>query len=375
MKIRAAVVEEKGHEYKIMNVSLADPQGTDILVRIVAAGLCRSDYGERNGNSLSFPNVLGHEGSGIVEKVGDGVKSVKPGDHVILSYGYCQSCKGCAEGHPSSCDHWMDINNSGKNARGEYVLHKEDGTPLNNFFNQSSFATYSLVDESNAVRVDKDIDLRLLGPLGCGLGTGSGAVLSVLKPKAGESIAVFGTGAVGFAALMSAKIVGCSTIIAIDINEERLRNAKELGATHIINSSKNSDSVAEDIRDITGGVGVNYAIDTSGFVPIMKQAMSCVTSGGTFVPLAVTKQNFEVNTFFELVFGNKKIVGCLIGDTIPKLHLNNLIDFYRKGQFPFDRFVQYYDFDDIIQAEKDSVSGKVLKSVIVMDPTYLPPQA
>ncbi|MBO0475514.1 NAD(P)-dependent alcohol dehydrogenase [Vagococcus sp. DIV0080] len=374
MKIKAAVVSQEGKEYDIQTVNLAEPKESDVLVRIVASGICRSDYAERNGNSVPFPNVLGHEGAGIVEKVGPNVKDLQPGDHVLLSYGYCEECKKCHEGHPSSCYSWLNINNSGVNTRGEHVFTDEGGNSINNFFNQSSFATHSLVDQSNIVKVSKDVDLRLLGPLGCGLGTGSGAVLEVLRPKAGESIAVFGTGAVGFAALMAAKIVGCKTIIALDINEERLSIAKDLGATHVINSGVNPETVVDQVMAITNGVGVDYAIDTSGVMPVMKQALAIVGNGGTFVPLAVTKKDFEVNTFFDLVFGNKKIVGCLIGDTIPKYHLPRLIDFYLQGQFPFDQFIKFYDFEEINEAEADLISGKTLKSVLVMDKTYQPPK-
>lgn len=373
MKIKAAVVQEVGQPYEIQTVDLIEPSETDVLIRIVASGICRSDFGERNGNTVAFPNVLGHEGSGIVEKVGPGVTAVEPGDHVILSYGYCQDCQRCSEGHPSSCVKWFQINNTGMNPRGEYVFKQADGTNINSFFNQSSFATHSLVDETNVVKVSKDIDLRLLGPLGCGLGTGSGAVLEVLKPKVGQSIAIFGTGAVGFAALMAAKASGCSTIIALDINEERLAIAEKLGATHVINSKVDSENIVEKIREITNGLGCNFTIDTSGYQPIMRQALESVSNSGTFIPLAVTQQAFEVNTFFDLVFGNKKIIGCLIGDAIQKYHLPRLVKMYQDGLFPFDQFVKFYPFAEINQAEADSVSGKVLKSVLIMDETYVAP--
>lgn len=207
---------------------------------------------------------------------------------------------------------------SRKNPRGEFILHTEDGTEVNNFFNQSSFSTYSLTEESNVVKVDKDVDLRLLGPLGCGLGTGSGAVLSVLQPKVGEGIAVFGTGAVGFSAVMAAKIAGCYPIVAIDINDQRLEKAKELGASHIFNS-KEEDPEAF-IKKLTDGRGLDYVIDSTGVGPVMTKALHSVSNSGTFVPLAVTQKNFEVNTFFDLVFGNKKVRGVLIGDTIAKYH-------------------------------------------------------
>lgn len=371
MKVKAAVVKEKGAPYEISEIELAEVGQTDVLVKIVASGLCRSDYGERNGNSIEFPNVLGHEGSGIVERVGEAVTSVESGDHVILSYAYCGECRHCTDGHPSSCEKWFTVNNIGKNPRGEYVLHTDEGEAVNNFFNQSSFATYSLTDESNIVKVSKEIDLRLLGPLGCGLGTGSGAVLRVLNPSVGEGIAIFGTGAVGFAAVMAAKIAGCYPIVAIDINDQRLEKAQELGASHILNSSQANPQ--DFIMELTEGKGLDYVIDSTGVPPVMTQALHSLANSGTFVPLAVTKKEFEVNTFFDLVFGNKKVRGVLIGDTIAKYHLPNLIDFYQRGEFPFDQFVKYYDFEDINQAEADSLSGEVIKAVVVMDKAYQPP--
>jgi len=374
MKVQAAVVNKVGDDYVIKDVELKDVGPNDVLVKIVATGICRSDFAERNGNSVPFPNVLGHEGSGIVEAVGDNVSSVEVGDHVIMTYGYCGHCLKCEEGDPTSCSSFLKINASGVNTEGEYVIHDEDGHEINNFFNQSSFATYSLVDESNLVKVPKSIDLRILGPLGCGLATGSGTVMNTLKPEPGSSIAIFGTGAVGFAALMAAKIMGSTTIIALDINDERLKLASELGATHTINSGEHSDTVVEEIREITNGLGVDYAIDTSGFQPIMHQALEAVASGGKFAPIAVTKKPFEVNTFFDLVFGNKSIVGALIGQGLPKAHLTRLIEFYQQGQFPFDRFIKFYDFDQISEAEKDLVEGRTMKPVLVVDKSYQPPK-
>lgn len=350
MKIKAALVKEKGAPYEITELELAEVGSKDVLVKIVASGLCRSDYGERNGNSINFPNVLGHEGAGIVEKVGNAVTSVEPGDHVILSYAYCGECKHCVEGHPSSCEKWFTVNNLGKNPRGEFILHTEDGTEVNNFFNQSSFSTYSLTEESNVVKVDKEVDLRLLGPLGCGLGTG----------------------AVGFSAVMAAKIAGCYPIVAIDINDQRLEKAKELGASHIFNSKE--DDPEKFIKVLTDGRGLDYVIDSTGVGPVMTKALHSVSNSGTFVPLAVTQKNFEVNTFFDLVFGNKKVRGVLIGDTIAKYHLPNLIEFYKRGEFPFDQFIKYYDFENINQAEADSISGEVIKAVVVMDKDYQPPK-
>ena len=371
MEIRAAVVEEHGSKYKIENVKLNKPKGNDVLVKIVASGICGSDFAVRSSETVSAPKILGHEGSGIVEEVGEFVTSVKVGDHVVLSYSYCEECEACETGHPASCEKMKAMNYGGKNTRGETVVHKEDNSGVSNFFNQSSFATYSLVDETNIIKVSKDVDLRMMGPLTCGLATGSGAIFNVLKPDAGSTIAVFGAGTVGYAAIMGAKIAGCSKIIAIDIHDSRLEMAKELGATHTINSKKVED-VLGTISEMTDNKNVDYTIDTTGVVPVIKQAITALKLGGTLVPLAITTKPIELNTFRELSNNNKKIVGVLMGDTIPKYHIPKLIDFYQNGQFPFDKLIKFYDFDDINEAETDAMTGKVYKSVLVMDKTYKP---
>ena len=375
MKIKAAVVKSAGSDYAFETLELQELAKTDVLVKMVASGICRSDHTERLGNLTPFPLVLGHEGAGIVEKIGPDVTDLAVGDHVIITYANCGKCIRCNEGHPSSCFQWSSLNLGGVNFRGEHVFKNEQGEDINNFYIQSSFATYSLADESNLVKVPKEIDLRILGPLGCGLGTGSGSVMNVLQPKAGSSIVVIGTGAVGFGALMAAKIVGCTTIIAVDINEERLKLAKELGATQIFNSQTQRETLVSEIMALTNGIGVDYVVDTSGYNPIMKQALEFLTHGGTFVPLAVSKTDFSLNTFVDLVIGNKKMEGALIGNTIPKHHLLRLINYYQQGQFPFDKFIKFYDFDEIITAEADLISGRTLKSVLVIDKTYQPPKA
>lgn len=374
MKIKAAVVEEPGKDYEIQHVTLQEPTGKDILVKIVATGICGSDFNVRQGSAVPTPNVLGHEGAGIVEAIGDQVTEVEVGDHVVLSYSYCQKCEACNNGHPSSCDSMKIFNYSGRNTRGEWVIKHEDGRDVASFFNQGSFATHSLVDESNVIKVSKENDLRIMGPLTCGLTTGSGAIFNVLKPDAGSSVLVFGAGAVGYAAIMAAKIVGCYPIIAVDINDSRLDMATELGATHTINGNTHKDNVIDMIKEINGGRGVNYSIDTTGVPPVIKQAIEALQVGGSMVPLAMTNKQIELNTFRELSNDNKKIVGVLMGDTIPKYHIPKLISYYEKGQFPFDKLVKFYEFEDINQAETDAMTGKVFKSVLVIDKEYQAPK-
>lgn len=249
MEITAAITHGKGESFKLEKVTLDSPKANEVKIKIVASGTCHTDMVARDQEyPVPLPAVLGHEGSGIVEEVGEGVTTVAPGDHVVLSYSSCGHCKSCLSGQPFACEYMFEYNFTGVMGDQTHRLHHHD-QHLSTFFGQSSFATYAVANERNVVKVDKDVDLSLLGPLGCGIQTGSGAVLNTLKPEGGSSIAIFGSGAVGLSALMAAKAIGCTTIIAVDIHDHRLELAKELGATHTINA-KNDDPVKK-ITEIT----------------------------------------------------------------------------------------------------------------------------
>jgi aryl-alcohol dehydrogenase len=372
MKIEAAVLNEMEADYEIQEVNLSDEiKDNEVLVKIVASGLCKSDLTMKNTEGIGFPNVLGHEGAGIVQEIGKNVKEVEPGDHVILSYTYCGECESCQTGHPSACTYWNDYNKhpEGKTINREKKMEDEAGNTLRTYFNQSSFATYSLTDESNMIKIDKDLDLRLMGPLACGFTTGSGTVFSSLDAKPGESIAVFGTGAVGFSAIMAAKISGCYPIVAIDINEERLETAKEMGATHTFNNSEEDPEAF--LEELTAGEGLNHTIDTTGVPEVLKAAIHSLKTNGSFVPLAVGGE-IEIDTYNEFTNGNKKLIGSLMGDVVPKFNVQNLIQFYRNGDFPFDQLIEFFDFEEINEAEAASTSGNVVKPVVIMDKEYQP---
>ena len=268
MKIKAAVVKEVGAPFEIKDdVELHDVGPTDLQIHMVASGICHSDEAIRRGDaSLGYPVILGHEGAGIVEKVGSEVKNFKPGDHVILSFYSDGTCDNCLKGVPTQCRSYAKYNLSGVRADGDDHF-TENGKHVSDMFNQSSFTTTTVVDQRNAVKVDSKLDLRKLGPLGCGYVTGSGTVFNTLKPKPGDTIAVFGTGAVGLAAMMAGRISGCIKVIAVDIVPERLELAKELGATHAINS-KEEDPV-EKIKELTGGYGVDWTVDTTGLSSVI----------------------------------------------------------------------------------------------------------
>ncbi|MDS9472587.1 NAD(P)-dependent alcohol dehydrogenase [Sporosarcina pasteurii] len=369
MKTLAAVINGINEEYEFEQLTLGELQPDEVVVRIVATGICHSDEALRIGDApFPMPVVLGHEGAGIIEKIGSAVKDFNVGDQVVMAYNYCGMCPSCRTGHPSSCNNWAPLNMGGGRPDGSYTFFKEDGTPVSNFFSQSSFATHTITNVNNLIKVDAEEDLRLIGPLGCGLLTGFGTVVNGLKAKSGSSIAVFGTGAVGLGALMTANIVGCSTIIAIDIHDSRLETAKELGATHTINS--NTENLAERIAEITDELGVDYSIDTTGLPAVMKASIKVLGIGGISAPVAVTPHSVEFNTFLDLVLANRKLAGVLMGDVVPQLAIPELIKFHKEGKFPFERLLKFYKFSEINQAVADSNSGETIKPILIVDEEY-----
>lgn len=371
MKIKAAVVPEVGAQFEIRdNIDLHEVGPTDLQIHMVASGICHSDEAIRKGDaSLGYPVILGHEGAGIVEKVGSEVKNFEVGDHVILSFYSDGTCNNCLKGMPTKCRSYAQYNLSGVRADGEDHF-QENGQHISDMFNQSSFTTTTVVDQRNAVKIDKSFDLRKVGPLGCGYVTGSGTVLNTLKPKPGDTIAVFGTGAVGLAAMMAGRISGCIKVIAIDIVPERLELAKELGATHTINS-KQEDAVAK-IKELTGGYGVDWTVDTTGLPAVIKNAIAALAQGGTCAAIAVTPHLIELSTWNDLCVDDKKVVGVNMGDSIPQIDIPRLLEFYKLGWFDFDKTEKFYDFEEINQANADSVSGKTIKPVLIIDKDYRP---
>lgn len=371
MKISAAVVNKKGDPFAIKdNIELHKVGPTDLQIHMVASGICHSDEAIRKGDaSVGYPAILGHEGSGIVEKIGTEVKGFNIGDHVVLSFYADGTCDNCLKGIPTQCRNYADYNLSGVRADGDYQF-QEKKSNISNMFNQSSFTTTTVVDQRNAVKVDKDLDLRKLGPLGCGYVTGSGTVFNTLQPKPGDTIAVFGTGAVGLASMMAGKISGCTKVIAVDIVPERLNLAKDLGATHVINSNE-VDPVYK-IKELTNGYGVDWTVDTTGIPAVIKNSVSSLAQGGTCAAIAVTSHLIELSTWNDLCVDDKKIVGVNMGDSIPQIDIPRLIEFYKQGQFNFDKTEKFYAFSDINKANHDSVCGKTIKPVLIIDSDYKP---
>ncbi len=363
MDIQAAILREPGGEFAIEPATLDTPQAGEVLVKVLAAGVCHTDIGVQH--IMPMPVVLGHEGSGVVEAVGPGVTKVAPGDRVVMTFGSCGRCPSCAEGAPSHCHDMRTLQFSGGRADGSPTM-RQQGEKVNAaFFQQSSFATYALATERNVVKVTHDdVPLELLGPLGCGIQTGAGAVLNTIKARAGRSIAVMGAGSVGLSGLMAAHLIGCTTIVAVDINKDRLALAQDLGATHILDAGEGD--VAVRIRDITKG-GAHYVLETAGTVQSFTNAIACLTMRGVCGIVTVPNHGgaFEFSAR-ELLTGGRTIVGVLEGSSVPDVFIPQLIDFYAQGRFPMDRLATYYPFDQINQAVADSISGKTIKPILKM---------
>ena len=363
MLVKAAVIREKGVPFKFEEVEIRQPKGTEVLVKIAGCGVCHTDEVARMQQiPVPLPAVLGHEGSGIVEAVGENVSDLKPGDHVVLTFGSWRECEFCLSGKPFTCNVMNEINFGGVMKNGSQPLSK-DNVAISSFFEQSSFATYAIADSSNAVKVDKDVDLALLGPLGCGIQTGAGTVLNCLKPEFGATIVVFGCGGVGLSAIMAAKIIGCSKIIAVDIKDEKLNLALELGATHAINSMEYED-VAGEIKAITGG-GANYAVETTGNGSVINTSLYCLKCMGTSAIVGVTGE-VTIDIHNALMAEGKKMIGVIEGHSNPKLFIPKLVEYYKAGLFPFDRLIEFYNFEEINEAFEISKKGTVVKPVLKM---------
>ncbi|MFD2706525.1 NAD(P)-dependent alcohol dehydrogenase [Salibacterium lacus] len=363
MKMKAAVTPAESAPFEIEEVELQEPQTNEVLIKVVASGVCHTDAVARDQEAPTpLPAVLGHEGSGIIEKVGPGVKSVEEGDHVVLSYVSCGQCENCLQGNIAYCERMTPLNFGGKMLDGSQRLSK-DGEHLSSFFGQSSFGMYAVANERNVVKVDKDIDLAVLGPLGCGIQTGSGTVLNKLKPQFGETIAVYGCGAVGLSAIMGARLTGVSKIMAVDVHDSRLELAKELGATHTFNGSE--VDVVEEINKETDG-GTHYAVETTGAAKVTRQSLQALRPMGTSAVVGMT-QDMSFNVFDDVMAEGKSLSGAIEGESIPQIFIPRLIDFYKKGKFPFDRLVKYYNLEDINQAFDDSANGSTVKPIVKMD--------
>ncbi|GAA4189715.1 NAD(P)-dependent alcohol dehydrogenase [Microbacterium oryzae] len=362
--IRAAVLHGVDEPFRFEELTLADLNPDEVLVKIVATGLCHTDLAVQHGDIPgAFPFVLGHEGAGIIEQVGAAVTGFAVGDAVGLSFAACGHCRNCLAGREAYCLQFMPLNFGGVREDGTTTMTDGEGAVVHgSFFGQSSFATHAIAAAKNVVKLPEGTPVELAGPLGCGIQTGAGTVLNSLDVPAGATVVVAGTGAVGLSAIMGAKVAGATTIIAVDVLPERLAFAERLGATHLING-KEEDTVAR-ILEITGG-GALYAVDTTGVAPVISQLLQATAFGAKIALVGVPRPGSTLDLGLVAASG-KTIVGAIEGDAIPQSFIPELIALHQAGRFPFDELITTYPFDEIEQAIADTQSGTTVKAVLVM---------
>jgi aryl-alcohol dehydrogenase len=363
--ITAAVVETAGAPFDLATVELAGLQADEVRVRIAASGICHTDLLVRDGSfPTPMPVVLGHEGAGVVEEVGTAVTRVAVGDRVACTYASCGACRTCATGRPFYCAEFLERNFLATRSDGTTALSHDGKLLHSHFFGQSSFATGAIVPERSVVAIPDDVPFEVVAPFGCGVQTGAGGVINVLRPQPGSSLAVFGSGAVGLSAVMAAVICGCAPIVAVDVRPGRLELALELGATHALNANDVDPVLA--IRELTGG-GVEASLETSGVPGVLRQAVDALgpdaTCGLIGAPPLGTEEALDVNAVLSI---GRCVQGIVEGHSVPEVFIPKLIEFWRAGRLPIERLVRAYDFDQINQAADDALAGEVIKPVLRM---------
>ncbi|MDP1630607.1 MAG: NAD(P)-dependent alcohol dehydrogenase [Caulobacter sp.] len=366
MKIQAAVAVGAGKPFEIRTLDLEDPRDDEVLVRIVGVGVCHTDLVFKEAEAIAAPAVLGHEGSGIVEKVGAGVTKVVPGDRVAISFRSCGSCHRCDQGDPAYCHSMPLLNYAGMRPDGSKTL-ADNGAPVgSNFFGQSSFGAYAISYERNLVKVPEDLPLELMGPLGCGIQTGAGGVMRSLACEAGSALLITGGGPVGLSAVMGARIQGCGVIIVVEPHAARRALALDYGATHVIDPAAGTDLAAAVRAVVPHGVG--YAFDTTGIPAVQSAVLGALEPKGVFGIVGVaapgTPLPGDVNTV--MTFGYT-IKGIIEGDSDPDEFLPELMDHYRQGRLPFDRMIKTFPFAQINEAIAAQHRGDCIKIVLLMD--------
>jgi alcohol dehydrogenase len=373
MKIKAAVLNKMGLEapyaktkpLAIEEIELDPPGYGEVLVRIGAAGLCHSDLSVIEGNRpRPMPMALGHEAAGVVEKVGPGVDDLKAGDHVVMVFvPSCGHCLPCAEGRPALCEPGAAANGAGTLLSGERRLHR-NGSDVHHHLGVSAFAEYATVSRRSLVKIDKELPLEEAALFGCAVLTGVGAVINTARVAAGSSVAVVGLGGVGLSSLLGAIAAGARRVVAVDLSDDKLGLARQLGATDTFNP-KSPDAI-DSIKSATAG-GVEFAFEMAGSVRAMDLAYKITRRGGTTVTagLPPPDQNFALPQV-NLVAEERTVKGSYIGTCVPGRDLPRYIELYRRGRLPVDRLMSgRLKLEDINVGFDRLREGQAVRQVVV----------
>jgi S-(hydroxymethyl)glutathione dehydrogenase/alcohol dehydrogenase len=365
MKVKAAVCYEAKAPLVVEELDLEEPREGEVLVRMTSAGVCHSDYHVMQGEwNPPLPMVLGHEGAGIVEKVGPGVTLSQPGDHVILNFRpNCGWCKYCTAGRPVLCNgapspRWFMFD-------GSVRLHK-GSTDIHHFARIACFAEYAVVPQSGAVTIRNDMPMDRACLIGCAVMTGVGAVINTAKVQPGSSVVVIGCGGIGLNVIQGAKLAGAGRIIAVDMLENKLAFAREFGATDVVDASK-GDTV-ERILAMTDG-GADYAFEAIGYSKTIEQAYASTGLGGTTVVVGMAPEDDNLTlSALSLPRAEKVIMGSWYGGARPFLDLPKMVDLYLEGKIKVDEMIsRYYPLDEINTAYDALANGEVARSILTFD--------
>jgi aryl-alcohol dehydrogenase len=370
MRITAAVMQKADgtltrRRITLEELELDSPYDDEVLVRISSCGVCGTDRGAIHGlEPFPTPGVLGHEGCGIVEAVGSDVKAFKTGDRVMIGFPFCGICRSCRRGEPRYCENGQQLVFSGYRMDGSGGMRRQDGEQIaGRFFQQSSWATHTVALERQLARVPDGIDLDTTGPYGCSISTGAGTVLNELKPGPGSSIAVFGTGNVGLAAIMAARLTGATRIIAVDKAPQRLALAQELGATHCLEHG--ADTAAE-IKELVGD-RLDYAIEATNGSNLVDEAITALGTRGTCAMVGGAKMTASVKfNHPDVLMHGKRVIGVMGGGGQTPEFLEALMELQLQGRFPVEKLMRTYAFSDINQAIDDSDAGIAVKPILKM---------
>ena len=368
MKSRAAIALEAGKPLEIAEVDVQGPQAGEVLIRMVATGVCHTDAYTLSGDDPEgiFPSILGHEGGAVVEEIGTGVTSLKPGDHVIPLYtAECRECKFCLSGKTNLCQAVRATQGKGLMPDGT-TRFSLNGKPIYHYMGTSTFSEYSVVPEISLAKINPSAPLDKVCLLGCGVTTGIGAVLNTAKVQAGDTVAVFGLGGIGLSVVQGAVMAKASRIIVIDINEDKFEMAKMLGATDFVNPKNYSDPIQEVIVDLTDG-GVDYSFECIGNVDVMRSALECCHKGwGESVIIGVAGSGQEISTRpFQLVTG-RVWRGTAFGGVRGRTELPDYVENYMNGKIQIDPMVTHtMGLEDINKAFDLMHSGESIRSVVI----------
>ena len=360
--MKAAIFHGPQQPLTIEDVQIDAPRPREVLVRTVASGVCHSDLHFIDGfYRFPAPAILGHEAAGVVEAVGEQVTYVQPGDHVIACLSvFCGECQQCLTGHPNRC-----VNPDLRRAPNEPPKLSQDGTPVNQFANIGGYAEYMLLHEHAIVKITKELPLDRAALIGCGVTTGMGAVLNTAKIEPGTTVAVFGAGGVGLAAIQGARIAGARQIIAVDMVENKLATARELGATHIVDAS--SGDPVQAIKDMTGG-GVDYSFEAIGLKSVAEQSFQCLAPGGTATVIGMIPLGQKIELDGYAFLGERKIQGSNMGSNRFRVDMPRYIDFYFQGRLKLDEMItRTGKLEDVNEAFRAMKAGEVARTVLTFE--------